>query len=286
MERLSRRGFTLIELLVVISIIALLIALLLPALGAAREAARFAKCASNQKQFALAMNNYASENNGRMLRSDYGVSDRLFHAVGSKDPNTGKFTFRPSQFHAKLADYIAGDNGLETNDPRAYTAHFWQKILDTSVFWCPTAPEDVPTIDDPAYRGWHWGTSVAVNGYFASIGNHAIMTRSSKIGGIQEPSASILAADGHELGLRKQGWKSLKSGYLGEYADPLCRHFAGDEVPERDDQGNQEAAGQNLNALNRGLGVCNVATWDGAVNGFEEEELEDKILNGTLRQNY
>ena len=51
-------GFTLVELLVVIAIIGILVALLLPAIQAAREAARRAKCQSNMKNIALALQNY------------------------------------------------------------------------------------------------------------------------------------------------------------------------------------------------------------------------------------
>jgi len=65
-KKKSRCGFTLIELLVVISIIAVLASLIAPAVQSARRAARKVQCLSNMRNVGLAMQNFASSNNGSL----------------------------------------------------------------------------------------------------------------------------------------------------------------------------------------------------------------------------
>ncbi len=71
-DRVGVRAFTLIELLVVVAILALLIAILLPSLERARAQARSSLCLSNEHQFGIAANLFASESKGYIPRGgDY-----------------------------------------------------------------------------------------------------------------------------------------------------------------------------------------------------------------------
>jgi prepilin-type N-terminal cleavage/methylation domain-containing protein/prepilin-type processing-associated H-X9-DG protein len=118
------RAFTLIELLVVIAIIAILAAILFPVFAQAREKARQATCASNEKQITLAFLSYIQ---------DY---DETFPPAVSYNPNQ---TYWPY-----LVDpYVKGGVTGGTTGPMS-------KNQPKSVYVCPDYLVSTP---DPAFNG-------------------------------------------------------------------------------------------------------------------------------------
>ena len=62
----TSRGFTLIELLVVVAIISLLVSILLPTLARAKDLAKIAICAGNERGIVLAVHLYANDHHGAL----------------------------------------------------------------------------------------------------------------------------------------------------------------------------------------------------------------------------
>ncbi|MBL8761019.1 MAG: type II secretion system protein [Phycisphaerae bacterium] len=129
----ARRAFTLIELLVVIAIVALLISIMLPSLGAAREAARQAKCASNLRQFATSSLTYSNDN-------------RTYYCSGPFD-NRSRSSYGPIDKAGWITDMIRanagkpGDMLCQSSVGRANQNLAYSRVNDATAFRTFTQPE-------------------------------------------------------------------------------------------------------------------------------------------------
>jgi prepilin-type N-terminal cleavage/methylation domain-containing protein/prepilin-type processing-associated H-X9-DG protein len=94
----SPKGFTLIELLVVIAIIALLMSILMPALNKVKEQAKKVKCQAQQRQYGLAINAWALDNDGAIPW------------YGAKFLNGPPYAEESSLWYNVIAQYMTGKN--------------------------------------------------------------------------------------------------------------------------------------------------------------------------------
>src|SRR5271170_2070195 len=120
-----KRGFTLVELLVVIAIIGVLVALLLPAVQAAREASRRTQCASNMKQLALAVQNFASANAGNLPPVNF---NRVVNG----------FTVQGSSFYAMLPFYEQQNLFTAYTQNRPDAGFLGAEYIPLAIHTCPS----------------------------------------------------------------------------------------------------------------------------------------------------
>ena len=127
-KRRSPRGFTLIELLVVIAIIAILAAILFPVFAKAREKARQASCASNEKQMGLATNMYMTDYDNVYPRNAIGSSLGIIWLPGVLDPYTKNLQIWRCPSYATLKATAAVGIPGATNCTCADTANTWYRL--------------------------------------------------------------------------------------------------------------------------------------------------------------
>jgi len=148
-----QNGFTLIELLVVIAIIAILAALLLPALSAAKRRAKEINCISNLRQWGLALQMYASQNNDGLPRDGMGQNGQypgnIYNGIQTGDPTDPNAWFNllpPNVGERKLsaffADYKAAPGGSATKA----TVYLPFPGGKGSMWQCPAASMSLATV--------------------------------------------------------------------------------------------------------------------------------------------
>jgi prepilin-type N-terminal cleavage/methylation domain-containing protein len=161
-------AFTLIELLVVIAIIGILASLLLPALVSAKERARRVNCKSSERQFILAVNLFADDNEQRLptgaSNPPFGPADDHLPIISDATSNSiiqylrseqmvhcpsfgSFFDNRAVQLEALGYGYVIGYNyhGGHTNTP-------WPGVFRSTAQWVSpqrsTDPSSLVLISD------------------------------------------------------------------------------------------------------------------------------------------
>jgi prepilin-type N-terminal cleavage/methylation domain-containing protein/prepilin-type processing-associated H-X9-DG protein len=177
-------GFTLVELLVVIVIIAGLLGLLLPAVQGAREAARRTQCASNLRQFGLALVNYET------ARGVFPPTDARGSASLSGSATGGW------SLHARLLPYAEEKTLADRFDFRkaAFTGNFssqtpnplFAPLFATPIAFllCPSDP--APTVNTA--NGFAYGG----NNFMVSIGSATADGRGTFLWNFARPTDGIV----------------------------------------------------------------------------------------------
>jgi prepilin-type N-terminal cleavage/methylation domain-containing protein/prepilin-type processing-associated H-X9-DG protein len=177
------RAFTLIELLVVIAIIAILAAMLLPALSKAKNTAQATKCLSNLKQWGVAGQIYATDNN------DFITKD------GTGAPTDSELT--SSTYHAWYIELPAVIN------LQRYADMPWRMDpaipLDQSIWICPSNPQRAHVPSATTHYLFHYCLNEVIDG--TGVNDHQI-----KISSMKTPSATVYLFDnGQKPGVGDEG---------------------------------------------------------------------------------
>jgi prepilin-type N-terminal cleavage/methylation domain-containing protein len=147
-----KKGFTLVELLVVISIIAILLAVLIPAMNRAKETAKRIICSNQQKQVALGLNTYVSDNDGVMPW--YGGIDPSFApphvpALGSDAEDYERHPYVAFRGDPSKVDFLEPANATGKPIPMRLGCLYKKNVIKAAkAFYCPSSKSRQYRYDD------------------------------------------------------------------------------------------------------------------------------------------
>jgi len=175
MFKVNRRcnfGFTLVELLVVIAIIGVLVALLLPAVQAAREAARRTQCASQLKQFGIAMQNYHDVAGHFPYGSrNPGANGLSINDAGDQRQGSRLLKLLPYMEQNNLYDQLDFDGGIEASGDADNDGDIVLQ-MDQLGYGFSANPKDIPGFRCPSDE--YVSERLGQSNYAGSMGNQAM----------------------------------------------------------------------------------------------------------------
>ena len=241
-----RKGFTLVELLAVIAILAILAALTFGLIGRMTETSKAAKCASNLRQLAQAVFQYAQENDGRVPPSVYNA-----------DPSAGGGTIWSGSLDPYLPSPKPGNTSRE------------------SPYFCPSARRPGEWANtSPDYTCNDRANSAATTGAFVQLAWAPSYPAQVRLAQIQRPSKVIMFADSFQLSdVRQSGAWSISMSQLES-----ATYLGNPTLPARG------LAPRHFFKSNPVSGKFNAVFFDGHVESFDwnDPRLQDSAFRKSL----
>jgi prepilin-type N-terminal cleavage/methylation domain-containing protein len=164
----SHTAFTLIELLVTMAVIAILSAMLVPVLARAKDKAKSIQCVSNLRQWGLALQMYADDNDDFLPRRGQGVQVLALITRGSDWFNALPSYFKQPSYSQMVADGRKPQPG------------------DRNVFICPDAKVPETT--------YSWATNFLAYGMNMNLSTWNLPLP-TKLGQVVHPESVVALAD-------------------------------------------------------------------------------------------